>query len=211
LKDASSEPDVELILHFSDKQAELLHKAIHDTQWVELPFQQAVLHLESAWSRHKLNGSVHILGRDGFFTSAFILQSTDGHRWNLPMTKMLGLLMAWEYQRDYEGRGQAWFETSIRDLFVVMKGLPHEHDSAFLDLLRAMQPGLDQLISSIAHKGADATHKRNRKHKAEAQAEWEANGCGPIADFARRRHGAYFVTERTLGVWLGEHKKNLNR
>ena len=56
-------------------------------------------------------------------------------------------------ERDYEGRGQAWFETSIRDLFVVMKGLPHEHDSAFLDLLRAMQPGLDQLISSIAHIG----------------------------------------------------------
>lgn len=209
MKEASREP-AELILSLSEDEASGLQEAIENTQWIKLPFREAVLHLERAWNTHKKNGFAHHQGRDLFFTSALLVQSTDEHRWNLPMTKILGQLMSLEHQRD-SGRGQAWFNSTVNDLFVVMKELPPKHDLPFLALLRAMNPRADQLISSVARKGANATHERSRKHKAEAQAEWATNGCGPIAVFARRRHDAYFVTERTLAAWLGEHKKTLNQ
>lgn len=209
MKEMRSEP-VELTFEISAEHATALQDLIQRTQWVELPFREAAPLLEAEWINHqKKDPAPKLFGRNLFFTPSLIVQSTDERRWDMPFTRILGILMSLEHQRDINERGESWFNSTVQNLFEVMKELPPEHDLPFLNLLWAMNPGVEDLIGTFARKGADATHRNNRKRKAEAQAEWQASGCGAIADFARRRHDAYYVTERTLASWISEHKKKL--
>lgn len=59
-------------------------------------------------------------------------------------------------------------------------------------------------VSLAARKAAIARHKEHHDGKASALAEWDANGdsYSSLAAFARHRHKAYEVTERTLYEWV---------
>ncbi|HCG40977.1 MAG TPA: hypothetical protein DEW09_18290 [Pseudomonas sp.] len=65
-------------------------------------------------------------------------------------------------------------------------------------------------VSLAARKAALSLHEATRAKKAEAVAEWKASGSkySSMAAFARLRHRAYGVTDRTLGEWIREYRKS---
>lgn len=64
-------------------------------------------------------------------------------------------------------------------------------------------------VSLAARKAALSRHEATRSQNAEAVAEWEASGSkySSLAAFARLRHKAYGVTERTLYGWVRGRRK----
>jgi len=64
-------------------------------------------------------------------------------------------------------------------------------------------------ISLTARMAASARHKDTNDQKTAAITEWEASGSqySGMAPFARHRHKAYGVTDRTLYGWIRDHRK----
>ena len=63
--------------------------------------------------------------------------------------------------------------------------------------------------SSNGRKSAEARHKEGNTQKKAALHEWDTSGhtYSSIAAFARLKHKAYGVTERTLNGWVADHRK----
>lgn len=61
----------------------------------------------------------------------------------------------------------------------------------------------------IGGAGAKARHAETNQQKTIALAEWDANGANfsSMTAFARIRHKAFGVTERTLYNWVKDHRK----
>lgn len=63
--------------------------------------------------------------------------------------------------------------------------------------------------SKAARARARLRHKDTEEQRPAALAEWDAHGSSysSMAAFARHRHKAYEVTERTLYGWIRDHRK----
>lgn len=97
----------------------------------------------------------------------------------------------------------------------VKEGERAEEEAYLLEKLEGrLESNFDERLkrerSTAARKAADALHKPTNEQKAAALAEWEKNGnsYSSMSAFARRRHEAYEVTERTLYGWIRDSRKN---
>lgn len=208
---SSKENAREIDLWLDDEEFESLQKALKATQWVELPFRDSAIILEERWNQRKNKGVLNVKDKDFFFAPEFMLQSTAEDRWQLPMTKMLGFLFHLETEMDNEERDKSWFESTVENIFTVMKGLPPEHDAAFVGLLRAVIPSEGKIKSSAARTAAYARNKETNQQRLSAVAEWEANGheYSSMRAFARTRYKEYGVTDyMTVYNWLRDSRKS---
>lgn len=66
------------------------------------------------------------------------------------------------------------------------------------------------VLSSSGRLAAQARHKDTNEKRVKALAEWEEEGpkYSGMAAFARLRHKAYEVAERTLYKWISDSRKN---
>lgn len=195
----------EMFIELSPEDVSYLDVLLSQTSWVDLPFCEASTHLREVHARGPLNGPYGAM----YFGGVFMLQTTDERRSKLPVTKLLGLLFAWE--TEITKRGVDWFNSNVENLLSVLESLKPEADAAFLALMRSLNPSMEAMTerSAAARKAAIASHKEMRENKSAALSEWDARGTAfsGMAAFARHRHKAYDVTERTLYRWVSEHRK----
>ncbi len=64
-------------------------------------------------------------------------------------------------------------------------------------------------VSLAARRAADARHKDTNQQRLAALEEWDTSGgnYSGMAAFARHRHKAYGINERTLYSWVRDHRK----
>lgn len=188
----------------SEWHSDALQDVLKNTPWVELPFREAVTHLEQ--ERDKFNRS-----KDGtpWFVAMYLIQSTDEHRFSTLVVKLLGLLFAWETQIKKYGR--EWFNDRTDKLFAIMRTLPPEQDTALVDLLFSLDPAASKILSLHASNAAKA---RSLKYygpgKAAAIADWKAcsHEYSSMRAFARNCYKKYGVTDfTTVYNWLREHSR----
>ncbi|HCA00440.1 MAG TPA: hypothetical protein DEO97_18835 [Pseudomonas sp.] len=76
-------------------------------------------------------------------------------------------------------------------------------------LYRETVDAAKEAVSALGRRSASAAHKATNELKGRALSEWDQSGhtYSGMAAFARHRHKAYEVTERTLYGWVREHRK----
>lgn len=198
----------EISIELAEEAQDALLEVLQKTQWVELPFRDAVMHLEQECDR--FFDSEYPEGFF-FFAAQYFIQATDERRFGSPMVDLLGVLFAWETQiRDF---GKEWFKERTSHLFELMRTLPPEQDMTLLALLHALDPSVHKIMSNFAsqaaRKAADARHESNRVKRRAVLAEWDAtaNEYESRSDFARIISQRDKLKYRTVREWTVEHDK----
>ncbi|RRV10872.1 hypothetical protein EGJ28_13490 [Stutzerimonas xanthomarina] len=197
----------EISIELAEEAQDALLEVLQQTQWVELPFRDAAIHLEQECDR--FFDSEYPEGFS-FFAAQYFIQATDERRFGSPVVDLLGVLFAWETQiRDF---GKEWFKERTSLLLELMRTLPPEQDRTLLALLHALDPSVHKIMSQLAKKGGEArAAKLYSEGKAAAIADWEANGHkykSPRA-FARNcKFKDYGVEDfMTVYLWILEHRR----
>ncbi|UPQ84771.1 hypothetical protein M0M42_10490 [Pseudomonas knackmussii] len=145
---------------------------------------------------------------DGWLTEVFM---------RVVMTGVVSRVITEEETADFEGLLSAAAVLYLDDYIIanqIGRGVDIASELVMVNftsakLYRETVDAAKEAVSAVGRRSASAAHKATNALKGKALSEWDQSGhtYSGMAAFARHRHKAYEVTERTLYGWVREHRR----